>query len=128
VEIRDFDSSSTVQAAEKLDSVLARRFEVEGSDANSFWLSHDDEYPCMLVLVRDGLATLWYTPHEGMPGFVSAGPSDHPAPDLKTTFYCDRQKQETPNRLVVTFPEALQAAHEFLRSPSLPASLRWIEL
>jgi len=126
--LRDMDGNHKVQTVEELNALLLKRHRINNAEVNSFWLSYDGGFPCMCVMVNDGLATSWYSPKEGQAGYVSATTFDTLEKGGVTLFYLDNQKQEVANHLVVKWPEAVEAVRQFLRSSDLPHSIRWIEL
>jgi len=125
MKIESFGVVDEVQDPADLDAVLMRRCD---PDVNEFWLSHQDPFPAMSILVKGDLASLHYFAGEGEPGFRSIGTISKQ--DCVTLFCTESPKHIEPvlNKFVVSFTVALAAAKEFLRSRSLPRSVDWMEL
>ena len=117
-----------VRTADQLNAILLNRHRVDSASVNSFWLSHASRFPCMSIMVTDELATVWYAPKEGHAGYVSSTTIDTLEKGGVTLFDLDGQRQEVGNHMIVKWPEAVQAAREFLESSGLPHSIQWLEL
>ncbi len=127
VRIQDFAAITNVNTISELEQLLQKRY---CNDANSFWLSHNDESkPSMSLLVKGDIAYLHYFPSESHPGFASSR-NDENLIDGTTIFFLDSpdQEQEILNSSVVSFAQALKAATEFFYSKNLPKSINWSEL
>jgi len=125
--LSDADHTYQIQSAEELDAILSRRYQVGGAALNSFWLSDESGFPCMSILVKDELATVWYWPSEGSAGCMSTN-GNATSEKATTLFYLNHQRQEVGDHLIINWPQAVEAAREFLETRELPNSLLWIEL
>jgi hypothetical protein len=129
--MRIFDFESTHYAADlkQIDFILSKRY---GDGVNNFWISHGEQrYPTIAILAKGNVACVHYFPREGHPGYVSLGDlkSLGLEPGGETTFYV---RPTAPiwaiNEHVISFPDALNAVHEFAANPALPKSIQWFEL
>ena len=122
--VEHFGGTEEVRDSLALDRILARRF---GADVNAFWITGEEPFPALAILVRGELASVHFFPHDGHAGFQSRGtaPSQHPV-----TFCCGSPTEliQVPSESVVAFDDARLAAHEVLSSFAMPQSLRWFEL
>lgn len=116
----------------ELEEILAR---IDSKGGGEFWFSHSGpgEYPAMLIQCSRDLATIFWFPQEGNPGFRCFRTSSDPVmPGEFTTFLWDGSDpgtgEEVPNEFVVKRSTAIAVAKEFLLSPSLPAGFSWMEL
>ncbi len=128
MEITDFEITQNVESLVELNAALARRFTIDGAAVNSFWLTHKARFPALSILVRDDLASLWYSGDEDSPGFISWGSMSILSKEGQTVFYLRREPQTIPNQSIVPFIEASWAAEGFLRTKELPAAINWREL
>lgn len=121
--VEHFGGTVLVDTLDALDAVLRQRF---GDDANELWLSHDASHPCLAILVHGDDCCLHYFPHEGHPGFQSAGAASS---EWRTFFVSTPSEAiELSADAVVSFTQARAAAAEFYADGSLPTSVRWLEL
>ena len=116
-----------VRTAVELEELLARRYEIRGLRANSFWMCHEQDWPALGLLVRDDLAVLHYMGDgEGNDNFVSKGTTDDGGGT--TLFIFGGQDQPVENHQIIMFAEAVRAAKDFLAAKELPTSIEWDEL
>ena len=126
--IEDLDGRHEASSLAEFQAVLETRY---GPDANSFWISHDDEKnPVISLLVKGNLSCIHYFPYEGHPGFVSVGAAEGLDKDGFTTFCFEtlKQDQEIWNPHVILASAAMSAARDFFNSKELPKSIEWEEL
>jgi hypothetical protein len=123
------DETRDVRTAAELEEVLARRYDIRGMRANSFWMCHETDWPALSMLVRDDLAVLDYMSDdgEGRGTFVSKGTGGGGGGEM-TLFIFGGQDQPVVNYQIIPFAEAVRAAKEFLASTELPTSIQWDEL
>jgi Immunity protein Imm1 len=126
--VEDFNKRIEVVSEEELGSAMSQRY-VDSS--NLFWLSHQPEgYPVLAIHVKGDLAVLNYFPEERQAGFVSIGSVSSLEP-REFTIFSSSSTGETdmiPNHQIVPFAAAIEAAKEFMRSDTLPTSIKWFEL
>jgi hypothetical protein len=128
MEASDFEEKRIVSNITELEGFLRRRYVVEGKRVNSFFLTHSERYPCLLILVNEDLASLWYTPAEDHPGFITTATEGANLGSGTTMFYLYRDLEPTPNSTVVALSEAIEAAKEFFGSDQLPRAVQWEQL
>jgi hypothetical protein len=126
--IEDHNSVCHTTDPPKIDEALGRRFD---NGINAFWLSHGDQkFPAINLLVRGNLAYLHYFPNEDHAGFASVGELKNLKAGGETKFLLENfvDSVQIVNEYIVLFADALKAAQEFAKSPTLPKSIRWDEL
>jgi hypothetical protein len=126
--IRDFDGNHKALTDDDVNAVLSSRRRVDNAMVNSFWLSYETGFPCMSIMVRDDLATVWYAPQESHAGYVSATNLNMLQRGATTSFYFDKDRQDVSNDVIIKWEDALETAKQFFRSSDLPNTIRWIEL
>lgn len=126
--IVDPQGSQQVETAQALRAFLARRRDKDGAQVNVFEMGHGQRAPMLTIWVRDDLASLWYGPSEDHPGYISVGTVTNLEKNLETTFDFYGEDMDRPNETVVMFAEAARVAEEFMRAPTLPRSIEWLEL
>ena len=117
-----------VENENELDDVLARR---DSRGGCVFWLTHDDEFPCLCIRISGDVGDVPFFPHEDHPGFRCLGGQGLPEGEWTTLLFngCDPgHGEETPNEFVVSFSAACLIAKEFLVNAKLPANFSWLEL
>ena len=70
MKISHFGGISECKSIEDFESILNVRY---GSVVNEFWISDEEEMPCLAILVNNDFASLTYFPEDGHPGFQSVG-------------------------------------------------------
>jgi hypothetical protein len=128
MKVSDFENQYDVNTIAELRAVLAKRYPVDGHQANSFWLAHAAPFPLMSILVKDDVASVWYSENENNPGSNSTGTlSDMPRGE-NSAFYLNGERQWMPNESVISVSEAVQAAEEFFTAGTRPKSIAWLDL
>jgi len=125
--IVDFKGVTETESIEQLETILRRRSE---NDYNMFSLSHtNEEYPCLEIPVKGGIAALFYMPKEFDAGLRSMGRMPGIKRQEVSIFHLSTG-EELPviNDAVLPFSAALNAAKEFFLSKSPPQSIEWFEL
>jgi hypothetical protein len=124
LKVEHFGGAEEVTDSAALDVVLSKRY---GNDVNEFWLGGEEKYPCLAIQVRGSRACLHFFPRDGHPGYLSVGDG---AATGSETFYTNTPTEESyiAANAVVPFDQAREAAHEYLRTGSMPSSVRWTEL
>ena len=128
VRIQDYESTIISTKDAETELFLSRR---HGNGVNAFWLSHGNEqYPYMIILVKDGLASLHYFPRDADPGMRSSDGSSDPDSFGMTTFYLNSpsEKLDVINDSIVPFELAVEAAKQFSKSREAPSAVRWFAL
>jgi hypothetical protein len=124
--ITDFFGTTEVTDKSVLDTILSRRHNL---NVNTFWLDIGQEFPVLMIFVRDELASLIYLARDGHSGYASRGSIPELDPDGLTMFYMGvGEEQEMANCSIVPITDAVRAAHEFLSAPELPKSIKWYDL
>jgi hypothetical protein len=108
-------------------TILNIRF---GTGVNEYWISGEDDNPCLAILVKDDYANLTFFPEDGHPGFQSVGMGTDLNMEEITVFNTNtpNEEMEVNNDSIVPFTMALEAAKEFFASLTMPTCLEWIEL
>jgi hypothetical protein len=123
--VEDPSGAFEVADAGALEAALKKRYE---NDATEMWLyPSDDARPALGIFASGHLADVHYLPSEEHPGFRALGGEGLDRAGT-TTFYMGSEPQIVPNRFVVPFSNALDAAREFLRTGERPGCLEWLEL
>src|SRR5689334_5127117 len=91
--VRDFEESVEVRTVEELQWFLAKRYEVDGSQVNSFWMCFEEDWPALGMLVRDRLGVLDYMADGEGTAFVSSGTTHALNGGDDVIFFLDRQPQ-----------------------------------
>jgi hypothetical protein len=128
MEITDFECTQKANTIAELLEFLSRRYEIEGAQVNSFWMAHEDRYPCVGLLVRDDLASVDYMPDGSQPGYSSAGTQLGLKKGDTTMFYFQRERQPVLNDSIISIGEAMRIAQEFMLFQGLPKSIKWTKL
>ena len=126
--IRDFDHECSVSSRDELVHILNRRRLIDGLAVNSYWTWHEDQAPLLSLVVRDGMACLWYTTDEQKPGFSSVGKVTALPDDGLTTFHLDGTEHVVSNQIVIPIDDALAVAMEFFGPADLPKGIAWNKL
>ncbi|MGB8364885.1 MAG: Imm1 family immunity protein [Rhizomicrobium sp.] len=126
--IEDFRKKETVNSFEQIVAALASRY---GDEVNAFWLRHSEgKFPALHVVVNGDFASLHYFPAEGHPGLRSIGMTNSLPSGGATTFFMTSllEPELFPNRFVVPFSVAQEAAIEFFKGAEPPGCIHWFEL
>lgn len=127
MKVSHFGGMIDCETVETLEQVLNMRY---GSGVNEFWISGEEENPCLAVLVNNDYANLTYFPDDGHPGFQSIGMETGLDQHEISIFYTNTPEEEIEvnNDTVIPFSKALEAAKEFFTSTGMPKSIEWLEL
>jgi len=127
MKVSHFGGTIDCATMETFEIVLNMQF---GSGVNEFWISDEEDSPCLAILVNNDYANLTYFPEDGHPGFQSVGTGTDLNMEEITVFYTNtpEEEMEINNDAVVPFEIALKAAKEFFLTSTLPTCLEWIEL
>ncbi len=126
----DFDG--TVQVDHEADLLNRLRSARQGS-FGAFVLSHDDAGPALWGHINGDVAYLHFFPDQsgGHPGFQPVMKSPPSCGDRVRFLQIDGSEADSfdmPRGTLIDLETAYKAAGEFLRNPSLPTSVNWIEL
>ena len=127
MKVSHFGGTIDCPTMEILEIVLNMQF---GTGVNEFWISGEEDNPCLAILVNNSYANLTYFPEDGHPGFQSVGMDTDLDLGEITVFYTNtpEEEMEINNDAVVPFEIALNAAKEFYLTSALPTCLEWTEL
>jgi len=125
--IDHFGGEEIAADAATLEAVLGKRY---GANANEFWLSGEEPYPAVTILVREQLACVHFFPEDGHPGYLLKGGRSIVEPSGFTTFFTNTPTEEieVANENIVPFSDAQRIAREFFLTNSMPGSDDWFEL
>lgn len=126
--IRDFEQTREIRAEHELVEFLARRHDKDGVRVNSFWMCHTEDVPAMGMMVREDFATVDYMADSEGTAFTSLGEIPALRKGGTTLFWFDERPVDVHTHLVIDFEDAVRAAKEFLQSPDLPKSIKWLQL
>lgn len=124
MKVEHFGGAVDVADSTALDRVLDARY---GNEVNEFIMGGQETYPYLSILVRGSAAYLHFFPAEGHPGFASVGNASAQGDE---TFYVNTPTEEiwVAASAVVPFDRAREAAQEYLRTGTMPRTVRWLEL
>jgi hypothetical protein len=127
MKVSHFGGTAECKTIEDLRKVLNMRY---GDGVNEFWISGEENNPCLAVLVNKDYANLTYFPKVGHMGFQSVGMGTSLVSDGISIFYTNTPEEEIEigNDAVVPFFKALEAVEEFFETTALPESIEWFEL
>ena len=127
MKISHFGGVVECKTIEELKNVLNMRY---GDEVNEFWISGEEENPCLAILVNKGYATLTYFPEDGHMGFQSVGMDTDLEADGISVFYTNtpEEEMEINNDAIIPFSKALGAIIEFFETMHLPKSIEWVEM
>lgn len=112
---------------EEMREVLKQRTE---KGVNEFIISTEEEFPYMIMAVKEEYACLSYFQEEDDPGYSSI--NNEPIFDEEgvSVFYTNTEDEpiEVANYSIITFEKALLAIEEFFETRCLPKSIEWEEL
>jgi Immunity protein Imm1 len=127
MEVHDFTGTHKIDHLEAFDRLLRTH---SHNQTNEFLLSHDEQdYPLLVIFVKDGIAALYFIPGDGEAGWASIGTTDLD-PKKDTIFATGDMSTEigVSNRAVVPLRTAVAAAKDFFHSAELPRSVEWLKL
>ena len=125
--ICDFRGEYEVKSAEEIKNLLNKRY----GGFNCFGLSHDDdEYPCLYIMTKDAIASLYYIPADREAGYISQhGLRSHELGGTTTFFMAERGDEATfANNSLMPFSLGVEAAIEFMSLKNLPKRVHWLAL
>ena len=125
--ICDFRGEYEVKSAEEIKNLLNKRY----GGFNCFGLSHDDdEYPCLYIMTKDAIASLYYIPADREAGYISQhGLRSHESGGTTTFFMAERGDEATfANDSLMPFSLGVEAAIEFMSLKNLPKRVHWLAL
>ena len=123
----DFRGEYGVSNAEEIRRLLNKRYE----GFNCFGLSHDDdEYPCLYIMAKDGIASLYYIPAEREAGYISQhGLRSHESGGTTIFHMAEGGNGATfANDSLMPFSLGVEAAIEFMSLKNLPKKVHWLAL
>jgi hypothetical protein len=116
-----------IKSAEEIKNLLNNRY----GGFNCFGLSHDeDEYPCLYIMTKDSIASLYYIPAEREAGYISQHGLRSHEPGGTTTFYTAEGGSGATfaNDSLMPFSLGVEAAIEFMSLKNLPRKVHWLAL
>ena len=123
----DFRGEYEIKSAEEIKNFLNNRY----GGFNCFGLSHDDdEYPCLYIIAKDSVASLYYIPADREAGYISQhGLRSHESGGT-TIFYMAEGGNGTSfaNDSLMPFALGVEAAIEFMSLKNLPKKVHWLAL
>lgn len=122
--VEHFGGTAQAEDVETLERILAARF---GPNVNEFWLCGGERFPALAIQVKDDVACVHFFPVDQHPGLVCI---NHDAVHGTVVLYTNTPTEQiaVPAESTVPLASALQAAREFFRTGTLPASLHWADL
>jgi hypothetical protein len=93
---------------------------------NEFWISTENDYPAMVLLVNNDLAYIHYFYEEGDPGIQSIGNEKLELEnDENSVFYTNSDAEEVsvPNGSILSFSKALNVVKEYFETYDVPKAL-----
>ena len=125
--VSHFYGTVDCSSIEDIESVFSIRF---GNGANEFWISGDEDVPCLAVLVNNDYSNLTFIPDDGHPGFQSIGMNTDLQPQGVTVFYTNTPDEEIEvyNDAVIPITKALEAVKEYFTTSKMPSCIEWCEL
>jgi hypothetical protein len=115
------------------EDLIDRLRSVRKGRYGAFFLSHDDSGPSLSIHINGGVAYVHFFPDNlgRHPGFQPVGMSPIDCEESVHFLQTDGGEADSltmPKQTLVSLEVAYRAATEFLNSPVLPASIRWLEL
>ena len=112
---------------EELREVLDERTE---KGVNEFIISTHEQFPYMIMSVKERYACLSYFREEDDPGYSSVNDTPVLDADGISIFYTntDSEEIEVANYLIVEIEDAVSAVVEFFETLQLPKCIEWEEL
>ncbi len=112
----DFEISSKEQIA-----ALVRKSAENPFD--EIWVCHQEEYPCLGILINGQYAMVDYFTDEGGEMWQSSGCLEE-----NVEFQCGGDVSEMPGSEVIPLDQAIKCIEEFFDSPERPGCIEWNEL
>jgi hypothetical protein len=125
--IEHFGGTAVASDWPSLRQLLTLRY---GSGANEFWLSGEERFPSLSILVRDERACLHFFRSEHDAGRCSQNDANGQEASGSLIFFTNTPDEEieVPAEATVSFSTAMDAARDFLGSSEPPPSIHWKEL
>ena len=127
IKIEHFGGMVECNSVEEARLVLEKRY---GNGVNEFWISGENNYPYLGLLVNNELASLGYFSSNDGSIFSSVGTDTELDLGQMTVFYTNTPTEEigVSNNMVIPIYMALMAVNEFLNTYELPVCIEWFEL
>lgn len=126
--IKDYEDSYSATNENDIEEIMAHRYK---GNVNAFWLSHGaNNFPVMLVLVKENVASLHFFTKDRDPGLSSIGHVNGYESGGISIFYMNNaeEEHEVSNDSIILVNLAICAAKEFQITKSLPKCVEWLEL
>lgn len=126
MKVEHFGGRVELSADDAVDSVLEQRF---GGRWNEYWVSGDEKYPALAILVAGDTACVHYFPEDGHPGFISVSKNNNAQGTVEFRTNTIQEKIEVPKSAVVPLSDARGVFIQFLENRGeLPSAIEWLEL
>ncbi len=125
--VEHFMGQNKCDSLEELRKVLSERTE---KGVNEFIISMNEQFPYMIIAVREKYACLSYFREEDDPGYSSINTNPILDADGISIFYTntDSEEIEAANYSIVKIEDAVSAVEEFFETLQLPKCIEWEEL
>jgi hypothetical protein len=126
--IVDFKGSYQVDQESDIDIAMARRY---GEGFNEFFIYREGpEFPHLAVPVRADVATIFFFPENGHPGFRALRAQDAMGGATDLLFYIGdfADSIQSPAEFIVPVTAGVAVAKSFLRTGAMSPILEWLEL
>jgi hypothetical protein len=126
--IVDFKGNYQVDRESDIDTAMARRY---GDGFNEFFIYREgQEFPYLAILVRVDIATIFFFPEDGHPGFRAFKAQDAARDEENVMFYIAdfADSVQSPAEFIVPAAASVAVAKNFLRTGSMSPMLDWLEL
>lgn len=125
--VEHFMGQNKCDSLEELRKVLSERTE---KGVNEFIISMNEQFPYMIIAVREKYACLSYFREEDDPGYSSINTNPILDADGISIFYTntDSEEIEAANYSIVKIEAAVSAVEEFFETLQLPKCIEWEEL
>lgn len=111
----------------ELEKVLRMR---TAKGVNEFIINSEEEFPYLIMSVKDEYACLNYFDEDNSPGYSSIGGDVDLNEDEISIFYTntDEEEIEVANYSIMSFQKAIMAVKEFFETNIMPKCIEWEEL
>ena len=125
--VEHFMGQKECDSLEELREVLSERTE---KGVNEFIISTHEQFPYMIMSVKEKYACLSYFRVEDDPGYSSVNANPVLDADGISIFYTntDSEEIEVANYSIVKIEDAVSAVEEFFETLQLPKCIEWEEL
>ncbi len=122
-----FMGQNKCDSLEELRKVLSERTE---KGVNEFIISMNEQFPYMIMAVKEKYACLSYFREEDDPGYSSINTNPILDADGISIFYTntDSEEIEVANYSIVKIVDVVSAVEEFFETLQLPKCIEWEEL